>query len=426
MRDASRITCYQCDKVGHYVSDCPDRLLKLQETHETKEEETHEADELMIHEVVLLNEEKVKPNMFETDTDKSNVWYLDNGASNHMSGDRSYFTTLDETITGKVKFDDDSRIDIKGKGSISFVFKNGVKKVMSNVYFIPALKSNIISLGQATEAGCEVRMKEDVLNIYDRDGRLLIRTNRGRNRLYKVALEADKALCLQVKASDVSSKWHARLGHINYENIRLMIGKDLVTGIPKMNVEKKACVSCLLGKQSRQSFPQATTFRASQKLELLHGDLCGPISPPTIGKNRYVFVVIDDYSRYMWTMLLKEKGEAFERFKKLKACIEQEAGVSIKTLRTDRGGEFTSREFNTFCEENGIQRHLTAPYSPQQNGVVERRNRTILEMTRSVLKHMSVPNYLWGEAVRHVIYLINRAATRTLEAKTPYEVFKGS
>lgn len=243
--------------------------------------------------------------------------------------------------------------------------------------------------------------------------------------MYKVTLEAESSLCLQVMMPDASSKWHTRLGHINYENLRLMVDKELVTGVPKITVTKKTCVSCLLGKQSRQSFPQSTTFRASQKLKLLHGDLCGPINPPTIGKNRYVFVIIDDHSRYMWTLLLKEKGEAFGKFKKFKVSVEQETGISIKTLRTDRGGEFTSLDFNTFCEENGIQRHLTDPYSPQQNGVVERRNRTILEMTRSMLKHMSVPNYMWGEAVRHATYLINRAATRTLKAKTPYEVFKG-
>ena len=424
VRDASRVTCYRCDKLGHYVTDCPDRLLKLQESHETKEEDTHEADELMLHEVVFLNEEKVNPNIFKTD--KTNVWYLDNGASNHMSGDRSYFTSLDETITGKVKFGDDSRIDIKGKGSVTFSFKNGVKKAMSDVYFIPALKSNIISLGQATEAGCEVRMKEDLLYVYDRDGKLLIKTSRGKNCLYKVSLEAENNTCLQVMMSDASSKWHARLGHINFDNLKLMIEKELVTGVPKLTVTKKTCVSCLLGKQSRRAFPKATTFRATQKLELLHGDLCGPITPPTIGKNKYVFVLIDDHSRYMWTILLKEKGEAFVRFKNFKTSIEQQAETPIKGLRTDRGGEFTSSEFNIFCEENGIQRHLTAPYSPQQNGVVERRNRTMMEMTRSILKHMSVPNSLWGEAVRHATYLINRAATRTLNAKTPYEVFKGN
>ena len=93
-------------------------------------------------------------------------------------------------------------------------------------------------------------------------------------------------------------------------------------------------------------------------------------------------------------------------------------------LRTDRGGKFTSHEFNTFCDKNGIKRHLTAPYTPQQNGVVERRNRTLMEMTMSVLKHMNIPNELWGEAVRHSTYLINRVATRSLEGKTPYEMLR--
>lgn len=96
----------------------------------------------------------------------------------------------------------------------------------------------------------------------------------------------------------------------------------------------------------------------------------------------------------------------------------------IKTLRTDHGGEFCSHEFQVFCEKRGITRHLTAPYSPQQNGVVERRNRTLLGMTRCILKHMSIPNYLWGEAVRHSTYIINRVGTRVLVSSTPYEMFK--
>ena len=205
-----------------------------------------------------------------------------------------------------------------------------------------------------------------------------------------------------------------------------MVDKDLVSGMPKFTVMKKTCVSCLLGKQSRRPFPQANAFRASQKLELLHGDLCGPITPSTLGGNRYVFVIIDGHTRNMWTILLKEKSEAFGKFKKLRASIEQETGVSIKTLQTDRGGEFTSSEFNALCAENGIQRHLTVPYSPQQNGVVERRNRKILAMTRSILKHMMVPNYMWGEAVRHDTYLINRTTTRTLPAMNPYEALRGA
>ena len=122
---------------------------------------------------------------------------------------------------------------------------------------------------------------------------------------------------------------------------------------------------------------------------------------------------------------MKEKSEAFTKFKIFKATVEAETGTTIKTLRTDREGEFTSLEFREFCDSSGIKRHLTAPYAPQQSGVVERRNRTLLEMTRSILKHMDVPNYLWGEAVRHATHLINRLATRTLLLQTPYESFKG-
>lgn len=127
----------------------------------------------------------------------------------------------------------------------------------------------------------------------------------------------------------------------------------------------------------------------------------------------------------MWKILLKEKGDTFSKFKKLKGVIEQETEERIKTLRTDRGGEFVSQEFNDVYKDSGINRHLMAPYTPQQNGVVERKNRTLMDMTRSILKHMQMPTYLWGETVRHATYLINRIATRSLKDSTPYEVYRG-
>lgn len=131
-------------------------MLKLHEAHETEESDTQDADELMMHEVVYLNEKNCIPYKYETNTDVKDIWYLDNGASNHMTGDRRYFSNLDNSITGKVGFRDDSRIDIKGKGTISFVDMNGELKKMTDVYYIPDLRSNIISLGPATEAGCDI------------------------------------------------------------------------------------------------------------------------------------------------------------------------------------------------------------------------------------------------------------------------------
>ena len=224
----------------------------------------------------------------------------------------------------------------------------------------------------------------------DREGKLIAKATRSKNRLYKVRMGLKETICyLSTKTSD-SSRWHARL-----DTMKSMISRELVTGIPKIDVEAKICGSCLLGKQARQSFPKATLYRAEKILELIHGDLCGPITPSTSAGNRYILVLIDDYSRYMWIALLKEKSDAFSKFKNFKLLVEQESKTRIQTFITDRGGEFVSHEFNSFCNESGIRRHLTAPYSPQPNGVVEKRNRTLM-VTRSIMKHMAIPNYLWG------------------------------
>ena len=424
-RDASRVTCYRCDKLGHYVNDCPELKLKLQEAHETEKDETQEADELMLNEIVYLNEEKVVPSKYEAGNEEDNIWYLDNGASNHMSGDKRYFSSIDDTVTGKVRFGDDSRIDIKGKGSIEFLDRNGESRKILDVYYIPDLKSNIISLGQATESGCDIRLRDEYLIMRDREGKLIAKATRSKNRLYKVRMKIKESMSLLTTETGESTRWHSRLGHINLESMRSMVQRGLVIGVPQIKIEKNVCGSCLLGKQARQSFPQATTFRAEKVLELIHGDLCGPITPTTSAGNRYIFVLIDDHSRYMWTILLKEKSDALEKFKVFKERVEQETKERIQTFRTDRGGEFVSEEFNKYCKESGIRRHLTAPYSPQQNGVVERRNRTMMEMTRSCLKHMALPNWLWGEGIRHSTYLLNRIATRALKDLTPYEAYRG-
>lgn len=248
---------------------------------------------------------------------------------------------------------------------------------------------------------------------------------RSANRLYKIKLTVGRAICLHTRMEEEPWRWHARLGHISFKTIRAMAVQGMVFGLPEIKEERRLCDSCLVGKQTRQSFPKATSFRASRPLELLHADLCGPITPATLSHNRYIFVLIDDCTRYMWSILLKDKSDAFDKFKEFKKLVEKDINKEIMTLRTDRGGEFTSHDFNNFCSNNGIKRHLTAPYTPQQNGVVERRNRTLMEMTRSILKAMGVPNYLWGEANRHATYLINRVPTRALSNQTPYECLKG-
>ena len=164
---------------------------------------------------------------------------MDNGASNNMTGNRSYFRTIDETITGKVRFGDDSRIDIKGKGSVLFVSGDGEKLVLADVYYIPDLRSNIISLGQATEAGCDIRMRGDYLTLHDKDGKLITKAKRSMNRLYKVLMEGAKPKCLQTQVLSEGDRWHARLGHIGKDSMKSMMKKELVTGIPNVDVGRE-------------------------------------------------------------------------------------------------------------------------------------------------------------------------------------------
>lgn len=218
-----------------------------------------------------------------------------------------------------------------------------------------------MSLGQATEQGCEVRMKESYLTVHDPSGRLLVKTSRSSNRLYKINLKIGQPACLLAKLDKEEWRWHARLGHISFKTMKNMAISEMVLGLPKLDGEKQMCDSCLVGKQTRHVFPKATSYRATRALELIHADLCGPITPATSGRNRYIFVLIDDHTRYMWSILLKEKNEAFERFKTFKTLVEKDINKEIVTLRTDRGGEFTSKEFQDFCNEKGIKRHLTAP-----------------------------------------------------------------
>uniref|UniRef100_A0ACD6A2Q2 Uncharacterized protein n=1 Tax=Avena sativa TaxID=4498 RepID=A0ACD6A2Q2_AVESA len=199
--------------------------------------------------------------------------------------------------------------------------------------------------------------------------------------------------------------------------------KDMAHGMPRVERIEQICKGCTLGKQHRTPFPRATGFRAEERLELTHGDLCGPISPTTPGGNRYFLLVVDDCSRYMWLEALRSKDEALKFFKKIRALAENEFGLKLKAFRSNRGGEFNSGLFTDFCSEVGIKRYTTAPYSPQQNGVVERRNQTVVEMARCMLKSMRMPSIFWAEAVKTAVHILNRSPTRSLNNVTPYEAW---
>ena len=253
---------------------------------------------------------------------------------------------------------------------------------------------------------------------------VLIRAER-RNRLYTMKVNMTKPVCLLTKMEEEAWLWHARYGHLNFRSLRELGAKEMVEGMPLICHAEQVCDGCALGKQHRAPFPRASAYWAENSLELVHSDLCGYITPPTPEGKSFFLLGVDECSRYMWLELLASKSEALQYFRKIKMAAEVESGHRLKAFRSDRGGEFNSGAFIDFCDEHGIKHNTTAPYSPQQNGVVERRNQTVVEMARCLLKSMQVPGKYWGEAVKAAVYILNRSPTKSLNGKTPFEAWFG-
>jgi hypothetical protein len=248
---------------------------------------------------------------------------------------------------------------------------------------------------------------------------------RAANRLYVLNLNIAAPVCLLAKVDDPTWLWHAKLGHLHFRAVNTMSKRGMVRGMPHLDHIDEICDGCTIGKQHRLAFPSATKYRSERPLDLVHTDLCGPIKPATRGGNQYFLLVVDDHSRYMWLELLKTQDEAFVRFKKIQAYAEAKQHCRLRAFRSDRGGEFNSNEIKSWCAEHGVEHFTMAPYSPQLNGVVERRNQTVVEMARCMMKSMAMPAMFWGEAVKCAVNILNRAPTRSLNGITPYEAWNG-
>ncbi|KAG6523912.1 hypothetical protein ZIOFF_013800 [Zingiber officinale] len=199
----------------------------------------------------------------------------------------------------------------------------------------------------------------------------------------------------------------------------------MVQGLPHIEGKQHVCEGCAFGKQHRLPFPKGVSWRAKEKLELIHTDVCGPMDTLSHAQNRYFILFIDDHTRMTWVYFMRQKSEVFMIFKKFKSLVEKQSGCFIKTLRSDRGKEYTSKEFHNFCEDEGVERQLTVRYTPQQNGVTERKNQTIVEMAKSMMHEKGLPKIFWAEAVYTAVYLSNRCPTTAIPNKTPFEAWSG-
>ncbi|GJZ11543.1 retrovirus-related pol polyprotein from transposon TNT 1-94, partial [Tanacetum coccineum] len=413
--------CFRCGDPNHLIGECPKPPKDKNQrafVGGSWSDSGEEDDEKVKNETCLVAHASSEICLgVDLEPDE---WIKDSGCSKHMTGNRKLFSTYKAYNGGNVIFGSNLRGNIIGKGTIS----NDSLKI-DNVEHVDNLRFNLLSIGQICDNKCRVTFSEHDSEI-TKDGKVIGRGIRKKG-LYvmKLGNKPNDQICLAT-IDENSTLWHRRLGHANMHLIQLLASKELVRNLPKLKFDQHFCDACKMGKQAHVSHKAKNIVSTTRCLELLHMDLFGPSAVRSYGGNRYTLVIVDDYSRYTWTRFLKDKTEAFDQFKIFSRQIQNQLGCSIVSIRTDHGREFDNEvQFGEFCNANGITHNFSAPRTPQSNGVVERKNRTLQEMSRTMLNEQSLPQKFWCNAVDTSTYILNRILIRAILGKTPYELLRG-
>ncbi|GKA81483.1 retrotransposon protein, putative, ty1-copia subclass [Tanacetum coccineum] len=324
---------------------------------------------------------------------------------------------------------DGHRAAVEAIGTYHLELPSGLVIVLNNCHYAPSITRGVISVSRLFDDGFINRFDDNNVISVSKD-----------NLVYFMAVPRDGIFEIDMSCSntndssmyaitnkrakinlDSSLLWHCRLGHISKKRIEKLQHDGLLNSIDIESLGK--CVSCLSGKMARKPYSHQVE-RAKDLLGLIHTDVCGPFRIVSRQGASYFVTFTDDFSRYGYVYLLKYKHEVFETFKVFQKEVENQLGKIIKSLRSDRGGEYTSQEFLDHLKEHGIIAHRTPPYTPQNNRVSERRNRTLLDMVRSMMSQTTLPKSFWDYALETAARILNMVPTKKVD-KTPYEIWHG-
>ncbi|GKA17834.1 retrotransposon protein, putative, ty1-copia subclass [Tanacetum coccineum] len=332
----------------------------------------------------------------------SKSWIYDTGCGTHIC-----ITTQGLRGSKKLKpgalslyVGDGHRAAVEAIGTYHLELPSGLVIVLNNCHYAPSItrvsKNNLVYFIAVLWGG-----------IFEID---MSCSNTNDSSMYTAKINLDSSLL-----------WHCRLGHISKKRIEKLQHDGLLNSIDIESLGK--CVSCLSGKMARKPYSHQVE-RAKDLLGLIHTDVCGPFRIVSRQGASYFVTFTDDFSRYGYVYLLKHKHEVFETFKVFQKELENQLGKTIKLLRFDRGGEYMSQEFLDHPKVHGIIAHRTPPYTPQNNGVSERINRTLLDMVRSMMSQTTLPKSFRDYALETVAHILNMVPTKKVD-KTPYEIWHG-
>ncbi|WVZ13024.1 hypothetical protein V8G54_017554 [Vigna mungo] len=388
-----QVHCFKCQKMGHIKKLCPEKgkVGRPQETADVAEaSEGYESAGVLV----------------ASSEDPQRSWVMDSGCSYHMCPVKEFFENLDQKEHGNVLLGNNKACRVQGVGSVRLKMFDNREMVLQAVRYVPELKRNLISINAFDLGGYTTKVEDGVMRVCSGDS--VVAKGRRRNGLY--ILEGSTVIGHVSVASGTENTarlWHLRMGHISEKGLEELEKQGLLLGDKLQKLD--FCDHCVLGKSHRIPFGKGK-HSTERPFEYVHADLWGPARTLTHGGGAYFLSIIDDFSRRVWIYVLKNKSETFQK---------------LKCLRTDNRLEFVSEEFNGFCKEKGIRRHRTVVGTPQQNGLAERMNRTILERVRCMLLGSGLSKAFWGEAANTVVYLINRSPSSALNFKTPMEVWSG-
>lgn len=395
--------CFHCNKYGHLSKNCW-----------YKKNKTNSKDNGFIaaFSATTLND--------------SLNWYIDSGASMHMTPHKEWLEDITPPPVTSIRIANDKvlRVESCGNVTIRLLDTHGnINKIqVRNVIYVPELSTNLISVSKMIQNGCSIQFNNDGCIILNRNDEKVANANLI-NGMYKLNIVTENAQAMPAVTENDMYLWHQRLGHLNFKDVEKV--PNCTTGVKLSPLKEDiTCISCIEGKQNRESFPSVGS-RATELLEVIHSDVCGPMQTASLGGARYFVTFIDDFSRKVYVFTIKSKAEVLDKFIEYKNRVENELNKKIKILRSDNGTEYVNKNFNNYLKKFGIIHQTTNPYTPEQNGLSERMNRTLVERSKCMIINAQLQNYFWGEAVVTAAHIINRSPTKTLSYVSPEEIWSG-